>query len=416
MKHVQLNTEIHPLLNSCDERNEYRRLHRIREKLLCTFEQHQKGKKMQQDTLNESFMQINKLSCSARLGEETILDVKIQTDKSKDKEEKLHSQSSSWNSDAIESTSHSSNFPDGTKVTAELEEMDRFTSESVRTDSDDIMVRQLFDDELCTNIIAVAEFMTIGAVLVALLAYLFGCVMGATIGVFRFVVNKWNGKHFKSKCIQDMELLQLKKEALGFFFGDENYDTANQTLFNKQMLKREYHRLALSLFNKQILKREYHRLALMYHPDRTESTDADASQWLKMSSYYGLLIGIYEREHEDLSTQNVENSSDCASLAITFDQYQHYNHIKQIQVNHEEKMDDQMNITDEYLQQNHNAIISPIIIVVKQQTDDSKDGNEETLQSSEWNTDASSGKIESSCDSSTFSYELEEIDRFSSEL
>eukprot|EP01084_Bolivina_argentea_P157802 274973_1 len=385
MKHVQLNTEIHPLLNSCDERNEYRRLHRIREKLLCTFEQHQKGKKMQQDTLNESFMQINKLSCSARLGEETILDVKIQTDKSKDKEEKLHSQSSSWNSDAIESTSHSS------KVSTELEEMDRFTSESVRTDSDDIMVRQLFDDELCTNIIAVAEFMTIGAVLVALLAYLFGCVMGATIGVFRFVVNKWNGKHFKSKCIQDMELLQLKKEALGFFFGDENYDTANQTLFNKQMLKREYHRLALSLFNKQILKR-----------------DADASQWLKVSSYYGILIAIYERENEDLLTQNASG-------------YQHYNDIKQIQVNHNEnvvdheegkKMKEQMNITDEHLQQNHNTIV----IDVKQQTDDSKDGNEETLQSSEWNTDASSGKIESSCDSSTFSYELEEIDRFSSEL
>eukprot|EP01084_Bolivina_argentea_P157800 274969_1 len=365
MKHVQLNTEIHPLLNSCDERNEYRRLHRIREKLLCTFEQHQKGKKMQQDTLN-------KLSCSARLGEETILDVKIQTDKSKDKEEKLHSQSSSWNSDAIESTSHSSNFPDGTKVTAELEEMDRFTSESVRTDSDDIMVRQLFDDELCTNIIAVAEFMTIGAVLVALLAYLFGCVMGATIGVFRFVV---------SKCIQDMELLQLKKEALGFFFGDENYDTANQTLFNKQMLKREYHRLALSLFNKQILKR-----------------DADASQWLKVSSYYGILIAIYERENEDLLTQNASG-------------YQHYNDIKQIQVNHNENVVDHEE-GKKMKEQNHNAIV----IDVKQQTDDSKDGNEETLQSSEWNTDASSGKIESSCDSSTFSYELEEIDRFSSEL
>eukprot|EP01084_Bolivina_argentea_P171501 297124_1 len=70
-----------------------------------------------------------------------------------EKEEDFHSQSSSWNSDAsseaIDSTSHSSTFSyAGTQFSTEFEEMDRFTSESPKTDSDDTI-----DDELCTNII-----------------------------------------------------------------------------------------------------------------------------------------------------------------------------------------------------------------------------------------------------------------------
>eukprot|EP01084_Bolivina_argentea_P171503 297126_1 len=113
----------------------------------------------EEENTDEYLQKYHNTITSSTNNDETIMDMKVQTDNSKDeKEEKWHLQSSSWNTEAIESMSHNSTFSyDGTKFGTECEEMDRFTSESVRTDSDNAMVSQLSDDQLCRNIVTVVD-------------------------------------------------------------------------------------------------------------------------------------------------------------------------------------------------------------------------------------------------------------------
>eukprot|EP01083_Nonionella_stella_P271947 921970_1 len=72
---------------------------------------------------------------------------------------------------------------------------------------------------------------------------------------------------------------QIQKEALYFFFHDENYDIHDPDKFNERKLKQTYH-----------------RLAVVCHPDMP---NGDVEQWYLLSKYYGVLTAIFEAQEEE---------------------------------------------------------------------------------------------------------------------
>ena len=109
-----------------------------------------------------------------------------------------------------------------------------------------------------------------------------GIAGGALIGLLcgfltRYCLNKAYEKYY----FEDKAKLEKKmvEEALKLFFDDKDYDIDDEKKFNGK-----------------ILRRTYRRLALIYHPQRP---DGDLEEWYKLSSYYGILSGIWEEKTGD---------------------------------------------------------------------------------------------------------------------
>eukprot|EP01084_Bolivina_argentea_P182612 315206_1 len=132
-----------------------------------------------------------------------------------------------------------------------------------------------------------------------------GWVIGATIAALlfgfatRYGLNKWFENKFKKKNDPENDL-ELQKRALHYFFDDENYDIKNEKIFNDT-----------------ILKKTYHIKALKVHPNRNGGGNQHVQEWLKLSGYYGMLIGIWETKHKkqvEISTENDLDDDQHSSL------------------------------------------------------------------------------------------------------
>ena len=104
-----------------------------------------------------------------------------------------------------------------------------------------------------------------------------GVLVGAIVGAACGIAVKYGYKKYLEKKHELQN--KLVKEALKFFFNDENYDVEDKEKFNDK-----------------ILRKTYRRLALIYHPERP---DGDNEGWLKLSSYYGILTAIWDEMNEE---------------------------------------------------------------------------------------------------------------------
>eukprot|EP01084_Bolivina_argentea_P191580 329085_1 len=117
-----------------------------------------------------------------------------------------------------------------------------------------------------------------------------GIVAAILFGVVtRYGLNKIMSKHASKKG--NKMRMELQKEALLYYFGDGEYDIDDE---NK--------------FNVQILHKKYRKLALMHHPDKN---GGENTEWLRLSSYYGILKGIVEQKYCENS--EYKNNSDDLS-------------------------------------------------------------------------------------------------------
>eukprot|EP01084_Bolivina_argentea_P132016 232965_1 len=145
-------------------------------------------------------------------------------------------------------------------------------------------------------------FMSLGAVMGTPLGPV-GTVIGSIVGaiacgiITRKCLNKLADEYFKEKH-ENRTVLQ--KEAMHFFFGDEHYDIDDITKFNEKKLKREYH-----------------RLCLIYHPDRK---NGDYIDWLKLSSYYGILTAICEEKNGNGNGNPVAKSDGSGCIFVNLAQ------------------------------------------------------------------------------------------------
>eukprot|EP01083_Nonionella_stella_P005896 17019_1 len=121
---------------------------------------------------------------------------------------------------------------------------------------------------------------------------LIGCIVGAIIGAIvtgigvRYFINNKCGKWIENTYSSQ---LKLQQDALECFFGDENYDINDE---NK--------------FNEKVVRRTYHKMAVHCHPDMK---DGDHEEWLKLSSFYGVLIGIIEQQEEAKADKHSEENT-----------------------------------------------------------------------------------------------------------
>eukprot|EP01083_Nonionella_stella_P313768 1127786_1 len=128
----------------------------------------------------------------------------------------------------------------------------------------------------------------VGSVICAVIAAVL-CGLGT-----RFLVNKTCEKYFDTKHEQK---IHFQKEALRFFFNNEEYDINDE-----------------SKFNEKIVKRTYRRLAVICHPDRK---GGDHEEWLKLSAYYGVLTAIVEEtEQQANDAANAPEEEPCLSVLI----------------------------------------------------------------------------------------------------
>ena len=137
-----------------------------------------------------------------------------------------------------------------------------------------------------------------------------GVAVGATIGAIvasvlvglgvRVGLNKLFEKYFNSE--HKLEI-KLKEEAMEYFFGsDKDFNSKKLDTFIKDEKK----------FNGKILRKKYRKLAKQYHPDRNRDDEAQESiseEWLQLSSYYGILIGIWEKM-QGISSEEITNADD----------------------------------------------------------------------------------------------------------
>eukprot|EP01084_Bolivina_argentea_P155902 271662_1 len=104
-----------------------------------------------------------------------------------------------------------------------------------------------------------------------------GIGIGALLGLLcRLALNKGFEIYFKDKNKLEKKLVG---KALKMFFDDEKYDIEDKKKFNDK-----------------ILRRRYRRLALIHHPERE---GGDKKEWLRLSSYYGILTGMWEQMNEE---------------------------------------------------------------------------------------------------------------------
>ena len=89
--------------------------------------------------------------------------------------------------------------------------------------------------------------------------------------------------------------MKLREEALKFFFDDKKFDITNEEKFNDK-----------------VIRKTYHRLAVIYHPDRN---DGKQEEWLKLSSYYGILIGVWEKQQQT-EKDVIKNSDDLNEVSV----------------------------------------------------------------------------------------------------
>ena len=137
-----------------------------------------------------------------------------------------------------------------------------------------------------------------------------GVALGVTIGAVvagilcgfaaRYGCNKAFEHQFRKKNAMD---IKLREEALEMFFDDRKFNIDNEDKFNDK-----------------IIQRKYHKLARLYHPDAIYSEIEDEERqekWLKLSAYYGILIGIWENQKGiDLEMNSSEDLDEeqCSSV------------------------------------------------------------------------------------------------------